>query len=160
MAYRIQETRHKIGDINKRIEMKQGELSGLEKNKKALLDAGIEIKGANLDEHTQQAVIDAINGALDANAKKGQELSSEMNEDLSTLEDMKQETQESMDSNTEERTRLERKKSLLDKFGLGGKLDKGISDLDANRKELSNIQQELIDAQKQIFDTAAKLGRL
>ena len=151
MAYSIEKTRSQVGDIKKRIEAKQGELAGLEQNKQALLDAGMEVQGSNLDERTQQTVMDAINSALDANAQKGQELSSE---------DMKQETQESMDSNAQERSSLESKKALLDKFGLGGSLDRGISDLDNNRQELGDVQQELIDAQKQISDTAAKLGGL
>ena len=160
MAYSIEKTRSQVGDIKKRIEAKQGELAGLEQNKQALLDAGMEVQGSNLDERTQQTVMDAINSALDANAQKGQELSSEMNDDLNALEDMKQETQESMDSNAQERSSLESKKALLDKFGLGGSLDRGISDLDNNRQELGDVQQELIDAQKQISDTAAKLGGL
>lgn len=160
MAYSIEKTRSQVGDIKKRIETKQGELSGLEQNKQALLDAGMELQGSNLDERTQQTVMDAINSALDANAQKGQELASEMSADLSTLEDMRQETQESMESNARERSSLESKKSLLDKFGLGSSLDRGISDLDDNRQELGDVQQELIDAQKQLSDTATKLGML
>ena len=160
MAYSIEKTRSQVGDIKKRIENKQGELSGLEQNKQALLDVGMEVQGSNLDERTQRTVMDAINNALDANAQKGQELSYEMDEDLSALEDMKQETQESMESNAQERSSLESKKFLLDKFGLGGSLDKGISDLDDNRQELGDVQQELIDAQRQISDIAAKLGSL
>lgn len=160
MAYSIEKTRSQVGDIKKRIEVKQGELAGLEQNKQALLEAGMEVQGSNLDERIQQKVMDAINIALDTNAQKGQELSSEMNEDLSALEDMKQETQESMESNAQERSSLERKKALLDKFGLGGSLDGGISDLDDNRQDLENVLQELADAQDQIFDTAAKLGHL
>ena len=160
MAYSIEKTRSQVGDIKKRIENKQGELSGLEQNKQALLDAGMEVQGSNLDERTQRTVMDAINNALDANAQKGQELSDEMNDDLSALEDMKQETQESMESNAKERSSLESKKTFLDKFGLGRSLDKGISDLDDNRQELGDVQQELIDAQRQISDIAAKLGSL
>ena len=160
MAYSIEKTKSQVGDIKKRIETKQGELAGLEDNKQALLDAGMEVQGSNLDERTQQTVMDAINSALDANAKKGQELASEMSDDLSALEDMRQETQESMESNAQERSSLESKKNLLDKFGLGGSLDRGISELDENRQELGDVDRELIDAQKQLSDTASRLGML
>lgn len=160
MAYSIDKTKHGVKDISKRIESKKSELSGLEKNKKALLEAGREIQGANLDANIVKTVMDAINSELDNNAKRGKELSSEMNSDLSSLEDMKENTQDSIEENSKKQKSLEGKQKLLDKFGLGKKLEKGISDLEGNRKELSDVNKEIIDAQKKLSDTAAKLGRL
>lgn len=132
MAYSIDKTKHGVKDISKRIENKKNELSGLEKNKKELLEAGREVQGANLDANIVKTVMDAINSELDNNAERGKELSAEMNNDLSSLEDMKENTQDSIEENSKKQKSLEGKQKLLDKFGLGKKLS----------------------------DTAAKLGRL
>lgn len=160
MSYSVEKTKGKINEIKKNVESKKGELSDLEKNKQALLDAEISVQGADLDEKVQKTVMDAINNALEANAERGQELSTEMNEDMSTLEDMKQETQESLESSKSEKGKLEQKKALLDKLGLGQHLEQGISDLDDNQRELSGINEELIEAQREISETSTKLELL
>ena len=98
MAYNVEKTKNKIGEIKKNIETKKGELSNLEKNKQELLDAGVSVQGADLDEKVQKTVMDAINNALEANAEKGQELNSELSENMSDLESLKQNTQNSLES--------------------------------------------------------------
>ena len=160
MAYNVEKTKNKISEIKKNIETKKGELANLEKNKQELLDAEMSVQGADLDANVQKKVMDAINNALEANAEKGQEVSSELNENMSDLENMKQSTQDSLESSKSEKTKLEQKKALLDKFGLGQPLEKGISDLENNQKELSDINQELIDAQREISETSTKLNLL
>ena len=160
MSYNLEKTKGKINEIKRNVESKKGELSDLEKNKQALLDAEISVQGADLDEKVQKTVMDAINNALEANAEKGQELSTEMNEDMSTLENMKQETQESLESSKSEKGKLEQKKALLDKLGLGQHLEQGISDLDDNQRELSGINEALIEAQREISETSTKLELL
>lgn len=160
MSYNVEKTKGKINEIKRNVETKKGELSDLEKNKQALLDAERSVQGADLDEKVQKTVMDVINNALEANAEKGQELSTEMNEDMSTLENMKQETQESLESSNSEKGKLEQKKALLDKLGLGQYLEQGISDLDDNKRELSGINEELIEAQREISETSTKLELL
>lgn len=160
MAYNIESTKGKISEIKKNIETKKGELSDLEKNKQALLDAQTSVQGADLDESVQRAVMDAINGALEANSEKGKELNQEMNSDMSALEDMREETQESMESSKAEQGKLEQKKALLDKLGLGRHLEQGISDLGENQQELKGIDDELIQAQRELSETASKLDML
>lgn len=56
----------------------------------------MDVQGAELDDKVKAEVKDAINSALEANENKGQELSSEMGNDAKQLEEMKQDTQESM----------------------------------------------------------------
>lgn len=160
MSYNVEKTKNKIGEIKKNIEAKNSELSNLEKNKQELLDAGMSVQGADLDEKVQKTVMDAINNALEANAEKGQELSSELNENMSDLEDMKQNTQNSLESSKSEEARLEQKKALLDKLGLGQHLERGISDLKNNQRELGDINKELIEAQREISDASKKLNLL
>ena len=118
------------------------------------------IQGADLDVKVQKTVMDAINQALEANAEKGKELSSELNENTTDLEDMKQDTQSSLESSKSEEAKLAQKKALLDKFGLGQHLERGISDLKSNRGELGDINKELIDAQREISDVSKKLNLL
>ena len=132
----------------------------LEKNKQELLDAGVSVQGADLDEKVQKTVMDAINNALEANAEKGQELNSELSENMSDLESLKQNTQNSLESAKSEKAKIEHKKALLDKLGLGQHLERGISDLENNQKELGDINKELIDAQREISATSTKLDLL
>lgn len=160
MSYNVEKTKNKIGEIKKNIEAKNSELSNLEKNKQELLDAGMSVQGADLDEKVQKTVMDAINNALEANAEKGQELSSELNENMSNLEDMKQNTQNSLESSKSEEARLEQKKALLDKLGLGQHLERGISDLKNNQRKLGDINKELIEAQREISNASKKLNLL
>ncbi len=160
MAYNVEKTKNKIGEIKKNIETKKGELSNLEKNKQELLDAGVSVQGADLDEKVQKTVMDAINNALEANAEKGQELNSELSENMSDLESLKQNTQNSLESAKSEKAKIEHKKALLDKLGLGQHLERGISDLENNQKELGDINKELIDAQREISATSTKLDLL
>ena len=160
MAYNVEKTKNKIGEIKKNIETKKGELSNLEKNKQELLDAGVSVQGADLDEKVQKTVMDAINNALEANAEKGQELNSELSEHMSDLESLKQNTQNSLESAKSEKAKIEHKKALLDKLGLGQHLERGISDLENNQKELGDINKELIDAQREISATSTKLDLL
>lgn len=130
------------------------------KNKQELLDAGVSVQGADLDEKVQKTVMDAINNALEANAEKGQELNSELSENMSDLESLKQNTQNSLESAKSEKAKIEHKKALLDKLGLGQHLERGISDLENNQKELGDINKELIDAQREISATSTKLDLL
>ena len=160
MAYNVEKTKNKIGEIKKNIETKKGELSNLEKNKQELLDAGVSVQGADLDEKVQKTVMDAINNALEANAEKGQYLNSELSENMSDLESLKQNTQNSLESAKSEKAKIEHKKALLDKLGLGQHLERGISDLENNQKELGDINKELIDAQREISATSTKLDLL
>lgn len=160
MAYNVEKTKNKISEINSNIETKKGELCNLEKNRQELLDAEMSVQGADLDEKVQKTVMDAISRALEANAEKGQEISTELNENMSDLEDLKQSTQNSLESSKSEEAKLEQKKAILDKLGLGKNLERGISDLENNQRELGDINKELIDAQREISDVSTRLNLL
>ena len=160
MAYNLERNKGKVSDIKQNIDTKQNEFKDLEKNKDELLEAGIEIQNSNIDENVQETLMDQINQALEANAEKGDELADEMNLDAKDLEDMKQETQESVQSNITERKNLEKKQKLLDKFGLGNKLDNAITELDDNKAQLEDFNQSLIDAGQKIDQISQKLRSL
>lgn len=159
-GFRIEDKKNKVSDIKKNIETKKGELEQLENRKQELLDAGTDMQGSEIDEDSQATIMELINGALEDNAEKGKELSSEMNRDLESIEGMKQETQDSVKSNESQRKSIESKKALLDKFGIGKKLESAISELDANRGQLDSLNDSLIETEKELSDVSAKLGML
>ena len=87
-------------------------------------------------------------------------MNSELNGDMSDLENIKQDTQSSLESAKSEKNKLEQKKELLNKLGLGRHLERGIKDIENNQKELGDINKELIDAQREISNTSTKLDLL
>lgn len=95
---------------------------------------------------------------MDANSEKGQELSDEMNEDIKSMEDMKQNTMESMSDAQKQKESIQRKQKLLDKFGLGSSLENASKGLDANMQELSEINDEVIKTMRESMAIAQKLS--
>lgn len=158
--FSLDRSKGKVSDIKQNIENKKGELAQLEENKQKLLDAGTDIQGADIDENVQNQIMQEINRALEDNAEKGKELSDEMNEDAKDLEDLKQETQASMESNKTEREKLQEKQSVLDKIGLGGSLDDALTELDDNMGDLTEFQESLIETERDMDETAKRLSML
>ena len=159
-GYSIDRNKGKVSDIKQNIENKKGELSKLEENKQALLDAGTELQASDLDEDVQQVLMEQINRALEENAEKGDEISDQMTSDVQDIEEMRQETQESMQSNEEEKSKLEQKKALLDRFGLGGALEEGISELDDNKMQLEEFMDDLMNTEQELTEVSQKLRSL
>ena len=149
----------KLSDIKTNIEAKKAEVTKLEEQKQALLDAGTEIQGSDqLDEKAKASIMEELQNSLEENSEKGEELSSEMNTDFQEIEEMKQETQDAMAANQKERSRLESTKSLLDRFGLGDHLEEGISELDDNMSEEQEFNDSLMETEKEAQEVASRLG--
>ena len=160
MAYIIDRSRGKVSDIKQNIEQKRNEAKSLEDNKRELLDARLEIQDSDLDENVQRRLLQEIAEALENNSEKAEELSDEMNPDVTDIEDMKQETQLSTESSISERSSLEQKKQLLDRFGIGSSIDAAISDLDGNRADLEDFMESLIDTGKELDDLARRFSTI
>ena len=160
MAYSIDRSRGKVSDIKQNIEQKRNEAKSLEANKRELLDARLEIQDSDLDENVQRRLLQEIAEALENNSEKAEELSDEMNPDVTDIEDMKQETQLSTESSISERSSLEQKKQLLDRFGIGSSIDAAISDLDGNRADLEDFMESLIDTGKELDDLARRFSTI
>ena len=146
MAYDLKRNRGKVSEIRQNIESKKSELAQLEMQKTELLDAVMDVQGAELDDKVKTEVKDAINSALEANKNKGYELSNEMGSEAKQLEEMKQDTQESIDSARNEKGKIEKKQKMLERFGFGDKLDGAIQELDNNITELGEVNEEIISA--------------
>ena len=160
MAYSIDRSRGKVSDIKQNIEQKRNEAKSLEDNKRELLDARLEIQDSDLDENVQRRLLQEIAEALENNSEKAEELSDEMNPDVTDIEDMKQETQLSTESSISERSSLEQKKQLLDRFGIGSSIDAAISDLDGNRADLEDFMESLIDTGKELDDLVRRFSTI
>lgn len=160
MAYNLERNKGKVSDIKQNIDTKKGELKNLEENKENLLEAGMEVQASEIDEDVQEVLMEQINQALEANAEKGDELADDMNADAKDLENMKLETQESVHSNIEERSSLEKKQELLEKFGLGNKLDGALSELDNNKSQLEEFNQSLIETGQEVDKVSLELRSL
>lgn len=157
-SYDSKKNRSEIKEIQNKIEAKKSESSGLEKNKQELLDAMTNIEGAKLDEKTVEIVREAINSALEANSEKGQEMSDEMGEDIKKLEGMKQDTMDSLSDAQKQKDSIQRKQKLLDKFGLGGYLEGANKELDSNMQDLSEMNDEAVEAMNEAMKVAQKLS--
>lgn len=111
--FSIENSKSKLDDVKTNLESKKKELKNLEKNKKKLLEAGTELESSSLDSDSQKLIMEYINDALDDNAKKGEELSEKMNEDFSTIEEITQDVDNSLESNQQNTSKLKKTKGLL-----------------------------------------------
>lgn len=160
MAHNIDKVKDKQGDVKRNLDTKKNELSQLEERKQALLDSGMDVQNSDMDESTKRLVMEQINQALEENSEKGKEFSSEMTDDLMSLEDMKQEVSEMTESTEQERKNLEQKKSVLDKFGLGKNIDDALSEMDNSKSQLENVQGDLIETEREVSEIARQLNSL
>ena len=159
-GYDTKKSRGEIKEVKESLETKKSELSGLEKNKQELMDAMTSVFGADLDEKTKEIVHQAIDDALEKNKEQGEHLSEEMNEGFSRLEEVLQETDESKQSAVSEKKNLEGKQKIIERFGIGNSLEKGINELDNNISELEDISDEARDVMKELSGVSQKLGGL
>ena len=160
MVHNIDKVKDKQSDIKRNLDTKKKELNQLEERKQALLDSGIDVQNSDMDESTKRLVMEQINQALEENSEKGKEFSSEITDDLMSLEDMKQEISEMTESTEQERRNLEQKKSILDKFGLGKNIDSAISEMDDSKSQLENVHGDLIETELEVSDIARQLNSL
>ncbi len=147
-------------DAQRNLETKKGELSQLEERKRALLESGMDIQNSEMDDDSKKVVMELLNNALEENSEKGEELSREMNDDFANLENAKQELAEMSESTDEERRKLEGKKSVLDKFGLGGKIDDAIGKMDDSKQQLEGVRESLVETEKELSNISSKLNSL
>lgn len=161
MAYSIDNTKSKISEIKKNIETKKGELDDLEKDKQELLDAGLDIQNnEDLDDKTKRVVRESISQSLETLSEKGEELSSDMTEDYQALNKESQEVHKSMESNMSEQKKLENKKNILEKFGLGKGVENSINELQENQRDLEDTIQDINETTQELDKVSGKLQSL
>lgn len=159
-SYDMKKHQEDVKEIKKNLEAKKAESEGLEQNKQQLMEAMTEVLGAKLDDNVVEAIHEAVNNALEANSEKGQEISDDMNRDIATLENIKQETQESINDAQKEKDTISKKQSLLEKFGIGSSLDSAVKELDANVEELEALNEDVTETMNEAMEIASKLSGL
>lgn len=147
-------------DVKQKLETKKGKLNQLEQRKQSLLDTGTEVQGSDMDSNAIRTIMDLINKELEQNAEKGQELSNEMQNDFESLEDMKNEVGEMKEGTEQNRQKLENKKTILDKFGLGKNIDTAISEMENSQAQLNELGNNLVETEKDLSETSQRLGSL
>ena len=156
----LERNKGKVIDIKGNTDTKKNELEKLETNKQEIHDAITDIQGADIDENSQKIIMQDLNRRLEENAEKGKELADEMNADAKILGELKEEAQTSMDSNTSEREKLEKKQAIVEKIGLGGIFEGALTELDNNMTDLQEYQESLMETEKELDETAKKLSML
>ena len=159
-SYDAKKIKGEVKEIKKNIEMQKGEVGKLEEQKQALVEAMMEVEGSNIDVDAKQVIHEAVNAAIEKNREKGKEISNNLGQEIKTLESNKQESQESMSDAKNEKKKLEQRKKLLDRFGIGGTLDSGISKLEANIQEIEGINEEIIQAMQELSQVSGKAGNI
>lgn len=159
-SHSIDKVKDKQCDVKRNIDTKKSELSQLEQRKQSLLDSGTEVQNSNMDDEIKKQVMELINGELEMNSDKGKELSSKMQDDLQSLTEMKIEVSEMLESTEDNRQKLEQKKSILDKFGLGKNIDSAISDMSSSENQLNELGDSLLGTEEELNDTSQRLNML
>lgn len=156
----IDRVKEKQNDIKRNIEQKKDELNQLEQRKQSLLDSGTNIQNSDMDDETIKVVMELINQELEENSEMGKELSNEMQNDLSFLTEMKYEVNEMKESTEKNLNNLEQKKSILDKFKRANNIDSAISEMEDSKVQLDELNNNLIDTEKDLTETSQRLGML
>ena len=159
-GYDTKKIKGEVKEIKKNIEMQKGEVGKLEEQKQTLVEAMMEVEGSNIDDETKRVIHEAVNAAIEKNREKGEEISNNLEKDIKTLENNRQESQESMSDAQDEKKKLEQRQKLLDRFGIGGALDSGISKLEANIQEIEGINEEIIQAMQELSQVSGKAGNI
>lgn len=159
-SHSIDKVKDKQCDVKRNIDTKKSELSQLEQRKQSLLDSGTEVQNSNMDDEIKKQVMELINGELEMNSDKGKELSSKMLDDLQSLTEMKIEVSEMLESTEDNRQKLEQKKSILDKFGLGKNIDSAISDMSSSENQLNELGDSLLGTEEELNKTSQRLNML
>lgn len=159
-GFRIEQVKNKETEIKSNIENKKKEYDDLSATKEKLMDAGFEVQSSDIDDNVKNTIMEMINAGLNENSEKGDKLSCEMNSDLEALQDLKDDTRQSLDSNLSETEKLQKKKEWLDKIGIGGVLDNSISELQENQKELENLTESMLETERELMDVAHRLNSL
>lgn len=160
--FSIEQSKDKISEIKRTIETKKGQLDDLKKQKEALLEArtSIESEDSNLDSSVRETIIGSINVTYEQFEQKVHDVSKDANKNLQEIEKIREDVDADIESATEEQGKLNRTQALLNKFGLGGALEKSVSNIDAHIQDAKAVQGDAVDATKGLEDVYRKLDTL
>lgn len=159
-SFNLEKTGQKINETKRSIGMEKVQVENLTETKEQTLTAISELQGADISEEAKESAIGALNAKLEQVSEQGDKVSDELGEHLSELEDTKQEIQETIDSNQDQQKKLEQKKALLEKIGMGETMDKTLDILDNESNQLDNLLADTIEAMKEANEASMKAQML
>lgn len=140
----------KVNEIGKRIDEKSERAKQLENAKTEARNARMEIENMDkLDDDAKNEGIKATNEAYEQASKEAKEVSEKLGEDISELEELRQETSDSLDAANEAKNREEELAKACEANGIiypkSHSMDDNIS---GNNALLEEIIQKMQDADK------------
>ncbi len=157
----LEKTKSEMQGLTKSIEQRKEKLSDLEASKQEAIDIRMSLEKADgLDEGIRASLERGMSEMRSEVTEKGEKESESMGEEISRLEEMREELDRSLEENQRQASRLESGKKTLDKVGLGGNIEQMIDNLDQNRSDLESVKEELIDIQRNAEEVSSKLSML
>lgn len=159
--FNLEQKRKEMQDIEGNLENKKKELEQVSTQKETLNETRMEIEGlGELDEKIQENLKEGIRQQLESNKRRSQELNSEMGEHIKKLDEIKGELEDDMENAKTARGRLEKAQSVLEKVGLSGVIDSGLSELENHIGEGESFHNELLERIKEADDISKKLDMI
>lgn len=158
--FNIEHSKSKITEIKKGIEDKKKTLDNLKQQKKNLMDAGGAVSASDLDSVVQETLIESINASLQEVENKAYDVSKDANKNLQEIEQIRQDVDEDISDSNSTKKNLDQTKRVLDSFGAGKSLEKGLDKLDSHLQETTEFKGEVISAMKDLESVYRQLDLL
>lgn len=155
--FNLEKIKSAESEIKNNIEDKKNENAKLDESKELVMQAGFEIQDSDLSDEVSGKLMEYINEELLEIKQQGKDLAKELDGDWKKLLELQTEVSENQETNQEERNKLENKKDILDKFGLGRTLEKPIEELNRNEMTLSEASESLKNTQDELMSVIHEL---
>lgn len=155
--FNLEKIKSAESEIKNNIEDKKIENAKLDESKELVMQAGFEIQDSDLSDEVSGKLMEYINEELLEIKQQGKDLAKELDGDWKKLLELQTEVSENQETNQEERNKLENKKDILDKFGLGRTLEKPIEELNRNEMTLSEASESLKNTQDELMSVIHEL---
>ncbi len=159
--FNLEQKRKEMQEINGELGNKRKELEQISAQKETLNETRMEIEGMdNLDENIQKNLKDSIRQQLESNKQRSQEVNSEMGQTIKALDNIKEELEDDMESAKNAQGRLEKAQATLEKIGLSGVLDNGITEIEGHIQEGESFRNDLMEKIKEADDISKRLDMI
>lgn len=160
--FNLENVTGKINEINQRLESKNQEADNLQKKYQ---DLYAERKSLEEDEELEDWVKDAAIKEYAENTENveadAEKLKDSMNEDYKEIESKKQEVDNEIDSKNKQQEKLNKRKNFIENLGFTAQnMENAVNTLESQKGDLSGVQSELINTEKEMDKVTHKLNHL
>lgn len=159
-GFSLEKSRKHVAELGQEVNAKKGMVEKLESAKAEVIAARTEIERAGISEEYKETIVQALEVKREQISEQGEKIGDELGKDLKEIETEIQEAQEAGDSNAAQQKNLESKKSVLEKFGMGGMMEGAISQLQNEGKQIEGLKENIIELRKEADDTVRKADAL